>query len=631
MLGDFSAITFEVMQEIKRLFLRLGFLLFLYTLVRLVFLVLNPVFTHHGLTSVLISFWVGTWYDISAIIYSNSIYIFIAFIAVFKSNRYLDNLAKWYFIIVNTMFIFINLIDAAYFKFSGKRSGVDILSETGDWLPLLGSYLRDYYYILLLLLPIPILLKYVWDKTSLINKSNLNFSLLSNIGIEFLLIGLLILGARGGWGLTPLTTFDASKFAGPNFIPLTVNTGFNMIMTVQQQGLSERNYYSESELKKIYEPIHEIQSNQTKNKNIVLIVVESLGKEYIGFYHPNQNNSKTPFLDSLMGKSTVYWHAYSNGKRSIEGLPSIIASMPSFMNTDYASSYYLANELHGLGYYLKNSSYDCSFYHGGRNGTMSFDNIVASTSNGQYFGMNEYPNKNDFDGSWGIYDDKYLNYWMEELNKKKEPFYSGMFTLSSHHPYPIPQELKDRFMEGTLPIHKSIRYVDYSLAQFFEKAKNMPWYNNSVFIIVADHAAENESRYYQTNQGKFEIPIIIFEPTVSKYVAVNKTVSQTDVMGLALEASGFTGKFFGFGAYPEDSFAIQFHDGYYQFIQYPYVLHFDGNETLAFYDMQDDSLLQHDLKNSKTRLDIQENMEMKLKAYLQQYSNRLIHNKTHLD
>ncbi|MFY8021632.1 MAG: LTA synthase family protein [Bacteroidia bacterium] len=619
------------MQEIKRLFLRLGFLLLLYTLARLVFLLLNPVFIQHGFSSVLLSFWVGTWYDFSAIVYSNSFYILIAFISVFKTNRILELLAKWYFVLVNTLFTLMNLVDSAYFKFSGKRSGVDLLSESGDWLPLLGTYLRDYFYILLLLLPIPFLLNFIWNQTIVNENKHNNLSIIPKILIEILLLGLFILGARGGWGLTPLTTFDASKFAGPNFIPLTVNTGFNMIMTVQQQGLSEKNYFTEPELKKIYQPFHKINSKQSKHKNIVLIVVESLGKEYVGFYHSNQIESKTPFLDSLMGKSTVYWHAYANGKRSIEGLPSIIAAMPSLMNTDYPSSYYLSNELHGLGFYLGRESYDCSFYHGGRNGTMSFDNIVASTSNGQYFGMNEYPAQGDFDGSWGIYDDKYLNYYADELNKKRQPFYSGIFTLSSHHPYPIPKELSGLFKEGTLPIHKSIRYLDYSLSKFFDKAKTMTWYPNSVFIIVADHAAENETRYYQSNQGKFEIPIIIFEPAVSSYRAINQTISQTDIMSLALEASGFNGQIFGFGSYPEDSFAVQFHDGYYQCIQYPFVLHFDGKEVLAFYDMQGDSLLQKDIKNTQYALPQQAQLLQKLKAYLQQYSNRLIKNQTHLD
>lgn len=613
------------MQEVKSLFFKLSFVLFLYSLTRLVFLFLNPVFIEQGFLSILNAFWVGTWYDVSATIYSNAVVIILSFISLFKTYKYIRILERYFFIIINSLFLFLNLLDSAYFKFSGKRSGVDILSESADWLPLLGSYFIDYYYILLLLIPIPISLNLIWQKFQHQNNILKEINYVLKSGLSILIILILFLGARGGWGLTPLTTFDASKFAGPNLIPLTINTGFNMIMTVQQQGLSERNYFKEQELSNYFNPIHTIQSKSQYPKNIVLIVVESLGKEYIGFYR--KGKSKTPFIDSLMELSTVYNHAYANGKRSIEGLPSIIASMPSLMNTDYPSSYYQANVLHGIGYYLQNNNYEASFYHGGRNGTMSFDNIVASTSNGEYFGLNEYPNPADFDGSWGIYDDKYLSYWANELNKMNEPFFSGIFTLSSHHPYPIPEDLKSQFKEGTLPIHKSISYVDYSLKMFFEKVKQESWFKNSVFIIVADHAAENETVYYQTNQGKFEIPLIIYNPEKPFFNQIDKTVSQNDVMSLALECSSFKGNIFGFGTYPEDSFAVQFHDGYYQMIQYPYVLHFDGNEVLAFYDLSNDLFMNNNLKNSS---EIKGRMLNKLKAYLQQYSNCLIRNKTHI-
>ena len=618
-----------VMREFKVLFIRLIFLLIFYSIARLFFLILNPIFIEQGIISVLNAFWVGTWYDTSTVIYSNIILILTSFFLFFKPSELLNKLTKWYYISINTVFIFLNLIDAAYFKFSGKRSGIDLMSESGEWLPLLKSYVIDYYYILFLLLPVPILLNIVWIKTEKVKSIVDQIQLWNKMLICFGLMVLFLLGARGGWGLTPLTSFDASKFAGPNFIPLSVNTGFNMIMTVQQQGVVERKYFSENEISKYYSPIHQINSKKSNPKNLVLIVVESLGKEYVGLF--NKGKSRTPFIDSLLNLSSVYNHAYSNGKRSIEGLPSIIAAMPSLMNTDYPSSYYQANLLNGIGFYLKQQNYGASFYHGGRNGTMSFDNIVASTSNGSYFGMNEYPNYSDFDGSWGIYDDKYLSYWADELRSKKQPFFSGIFTLSSHHPYPIPDKFKNKFSKGSLPIHESISYVDYSLQLFFDKIKNQSWYEQSVFVFIADHAAENEKQYYQTNQGKFEIPLFVFEPGNPKYELVERTVSQSDVMAIALEAVSFSGKVFGFGTYPEDSFAVQFHDGYYQMVQYPYVLHFDGNNVLAFYNLSNDSLMNMNLSDDKSTIEIQNQLKNKLKAYLQEYSNRLIRNKTQID
>jgi hypothetical protein len=102
-------------------------------------------------------------------------------------------------------------------------------------------------------------------------------------------------------------------------------------------------------------------------------------------------------------------------------------------------------------------------------------------------------------------------------------------------------------------------------------------------------------------------------------------------MAIALEAVSFSGKVFGFGTYPEDSFAVQFHDGYYQMVQYPYVLHFDGNNVLAFYNLSNDSLMNMNLSDDKSTIEIQNQLKNKLKAYLQEYSNRLIRNKTQID
>jgi uncharacterized sulfatase len=383
--------------------------------------------------------------------------------------------------------------------------------------------------------------------------------------------------------------------------------------------------------KKYFNPIiqNEI-SKDSSTKNIVLIIVESLGKEYVGFY--NHQKGFTPFLDSLMQYSLVYTHAYANGKRSIEGIPSIIASMPSLMNNDYNNSIYQSNRLRGIGDYLKEVGYDASFYHGGKNGTMSFDNFIAITNSGKYFGMNEYPNQEkDFDGNWGIYDEPYLHYFANELNQKKQPFFTTVFTLSSHHPYNIPENKKHLFAEGTLPIHKSIRYTDYSLKQFFEIAKKTPWFNHTIFIITADHSAENETPYYQTEQGKYEVPLIVFDPHKNKFKTDTLTAQHLDILPNIIRKK-YSQNSFSFGNILDDKtnrFAIQYFNGIYQLIQWPFVYQFNGENGSAFYDLTSDALMQHNLIDKK--ITVQLKMDTLLKSYIQQYNFDLIHNKTHAE
>jgi len=211
-----------------------------------------------------------------------------------------------------------------------------------------------------------------------------------------------------------------------------------------------------------------------------------------------------------MKHSWVYHHAYANGKRSIEGVPSSIMALPSLMDNDYISSVYQSNTLFSTAYYLQKWGYQSGFYHGGKNGTMSFDNMVAISQAGTYFGLNEYPNKNDFDGKWGIYDKPYLQYFAQQCREAKQPFYQTIFTLSSHHPYSLPPNEMGKYPEGTLPIHKTVGYTDDALKDFFITASKQEWFKNTVFIITADHSAENEKAYYQSPQGKYEIPLIVF-------------------------------------------------------------------------------------------------------------------------
>ena len=117
----------------------------------------------------------------------------------------------------------------------------------------------------------------------------------------------------------------------------------------------------------------------------------------------------------------------------------------------------------------------------------------------KYFGLNEYPDKSDFDGHWGIYDEPYLLYCANKLNEFKKPFIATIFTLSSHQPYPVPEKYKNRFNKGTHQIHNSVAYTDNALLEFFSTMKKMDWYNNTLFFITADHVHS----YVEKNKNDF--------------------------------------------------------------------------------------------------------------------------------
>ena len=208
---------------------------------------------------------------------------------------------------------------------------------------------------------------------------------------------------------------------------------------------------------------------------------EKEGGQYKGY---------TPFLDSLMGHSKSFTYAIANGRKSIDGLPSVISSIPS-LGVPYFLSPYSGNRINSLASLLGAEGYHTSFFHGAPNGSMGFNAFMNLAGVDHYYGMDEYGNADDFDGLWGIWDEPFLQFYADKLNTFPEPFMSSFFSVSSHHPFEIPDEYEDRFEGGPLPIHRCIQYTDFALKRFFEKASTMPWYKNTLFVITADHTSSN--------------------------------------------------------------------------------------------------------------------------------------------
>jgi phosphoglycerol transferase MdoB-like AlkP superfamily enzyme len=616
------------MPLLKLLLKRLLGVYCIYFISRVLFYIFNySYFSHFSITEIIPAFIFGLRFDTTSIIYSNSIIILLHLIPVpWKYSRVWQQVTMWLFLIINTCALLMNLIDTGYFPFSGKRSGAELFALQKDIADQSLTYVTDYWYLTILLAGA------VWVMYKLYPRFNEEQTpyygvktFATDTAILIAACAVCFIGARGSTGLKPLNVLDAARLTRSELAALTLNTPFQLIMTVQQTGVQEKHFMTEAEAARIVNPLHEYKRPATSHKNIVLIIVESLGKEYMGYY--NNGKGYTPFLDSLAMSSHVYMHAYANGKRSIEGIPSIVASMPSLMDNDYMNSYYQTNTLRSTGSFLKEMGYNTSFYHGGKNGTMSFDNFIAVTDAGEYFGLNEYPDKKDDDGNWGIYDEPYLQYFAQQLNAKPAPFFATVFTLSSHHPYNLPADKKAMFPEGTLPIHKTIRYADYALKRFFETAKQMPWYDSTIFIITADHSSNNEQNQYNSTEGIYRIPLIVFDPSAPHHMEIPVTIQQIDLMPGILGYCGYPGPFFSFGSNvhraENPGFAVQYVNGQYQLIQYPYVLHFDGDRTTGFFVI-----------NSKGEMDTASNdkqkasMELLIKALIQQYNAALIHNKT---
>ena len=630
-------------------------ILFFFT--RLFFFLFNfSLFSDADFSELVKIFFVGTRFDISVIIYFNLFVILMHLLPIGKLyyNKYYQGTINIYFLIVNSFLLVVNLSDSVFFHFTQKRSTIDVLKFifiSDDALGLLPLFILDYWYLSVMLIAIVIALVFsnkIIAKRPLKIKT-INFKVFALRLIAMLLIlGLSLVGARGGLQLRPLSVMHATVYTEAKLVPIVLNTPFTLMTSFGHAELAERNYFAEGQQKRYYNVLknYENESKEFKDKNIVILLLESFSKEYVGSL--NNYVGYTPFLDSLMKESLVFTDAYSNGYRSMDAIPSVVTSVPCLMDDPIITSVYANNKYTTLPNLLREKSYYSAFFHGGTNGTLGLDGFAKFLGFDNYFGRDEYDNDKDYDGYWGIYDEPFLQFMISQIDNFPQPFLAMEFTLSSHYPYSLPTEYEEIFKEGSLRIHRVVRYTDYALRKFFAEAKTKDWFQNTIFIISADHPAQsvitttkeniketsnlpdkNKLQYYKNTSGRYAIPILIYSPGDTTLTGVfPETFQQADIMPTLLNLINYDQPYIAFGsdAFTENDTRSAFHfvNGLYQITSGNYCLLFNGEESVALYEKSD---LRHKDNLIKKETKIVLDLENTLKAYLQEYSQRMRENK----
>ena len=522
------------------------------------------------------------------------------------------------------------------FKFIGEnRSEISAL---------LLDFIRDYWIAFIVWIFFLIILVFIGRRIVADPEKRFSYSLRNyrNDSITMILgIAFIILAARGGLQNKPIDLITAGNYTEPKFFPVILNTPFTMLKSVDRGGIKAIDYFSdENELEAIFTPVIHFNNPEDsfKKLNVVFIIVESLTTEHSGYLNPKLENGNykgyTPFLDSLMKQSLVF-RGFANGEESMNGIPAILAGIPSLMDRPFLISPYVSNKFNSIAGILHQKGYSTAFYHGGTNGTMGFDSFAKIAGFDSYLGRNEYNNEDDFDGNWGIFDEPFLQYSAQKLDETPQPFFATAYTLSSHHPFTIPEKYKNKFPKGTYIIHESIGYTDFALKRFFDKISKSSWFDNTLFVITADHTFGGYNDFYKTWVGRYSIPIIFYHPALNEDLKKisELTVQQTDIFPTILDALNYNGEIVAFGRSVFDTIhervAVAYKTGIYQTIKDGYVYHFDGEDDLALYNFKNDSLLATSiLKNEKA---VAEDLRKITKAYIQQFNNRMIDNQLTVD
>jgi phosphoglycerol transferase MdoB-like AlkP superfamily enzyme len=403
----------------------------------------------------------------------------------------------------------------------------------------------EFWWLIVLFLLSSIVL--IWAERKIKSESLSVKKIQSWLIFPFILAIFIILG-RGGLQLKPIGILDATIYTTVEKSPIVLNSAFTVIKTIEFRGVQPKHYFTKEQELKYFNPVR--RSNPQKilsdSTNVVFLLLESFGSAYVG---PGNPESYTPFLDSILSQSLYFENGYANGRTSMDALPTILSSIPAWMDEPFILSSYSSNQFSGLPQILKSKGYETAFFHGATNGSMRFDSYCAATGINHYFGRKEYNNEKHFDSNWGIWDHHMLNWSIDKMNSFKKPFFSMIFTLSSHHPFTIPEEYKSKVKSGPEPICATLNYVDLSLKAFFEKAKKQSWYKNTLFVICADHTGPTNRPEKATMDMRYRIPIAFYDPSGKlKPQKPNVSFQQIDIYPTLLDLLNIQSNYYSIGS-----------------------------------------------------------------------------------
>ena len=589
----------------------------------------------------------GVRFDLTAVLYLSSVYILLALLPFhFRHKQGYRTATKCFFLIPNVLGIAVNCVDMVYTRFTDRRTTITFFSEfqnDGNLANIFFQSVLQYWYVTLfaggMIALLVVLYRQLPEKESPVRTPWLYY--LRETAILLITCYFVVIGIRGGFGsyTRPITLSNALQYTNtPAETNIVLNTPFSLMRSTEGSVYVNPHYFSDEELEALMSPVHPapaLTPCAEKPINVVVLILESFSKEYIGFYNSGLDNGTytgyTPFLDSLLAHCTTYTHSFASGRKSIDAMPSILSSIPMLIDP-YVVTPYSTDEVSSIAACLNRQGYTTAFFHGAPNGSMGFQAYARSAGFQAYYGMDEYDGPNAFDGTWAIWDEEFLQYYARTMSSMQEPFMTAVFTASSHHPFRVPDRYTGVYPQGTQPIHPCIGYSDNALRRFFAYAKTQAWYDHTLFVLTADHTNQLTHPVYTTAKGIFEVPVAFFYQQDNQGIISDQVVSQTDIMPSVLARVGYPAPYFAFG---EDAltttkrhpYAICYNNPVYQIFSDSLLVQFDGQTVTAVYDYAADPLLQTNRLADLAQTDEVQQMLTYLRAYIQQYISRLTTNR----
>ena len=579
-------------------------------------------------------FYGGVRFDIISICYAFGVWIVLSLLPLHtREKSWYSTALYWYYTVVGAICVAINLADAIYFRYTQKRFTAEeiLFADNSNSAQLILKFAAENLHLVVIGFAFIALL--AWGYRRKIKVAVLLerwYFYAVNTVVLCLTIVACIAGIRGG----------LSRMARPTAIPyslkfvkssdkanIVLSNPFCILRTSGNTVLTVPHYFDSEELATIYTPYHTPDSNsEFKARNVVIFVTESISAENSAYLSPDlyqgeNRRGYTPFLDSLMKSGYTMKRMYANGKRSIQALPSVWGSIPSLVEPFVLMPQSLG-ESRPLPMLLKEEGYSTAFFCGSERGSMGFDAYAISAGFERCISKEDYERahgNNDFDGYWGIWDDKFLSFMGEQIDTLQEPFLASVFTISSHHPFVLPEQWRERLPKSDCPIQPCAAYLDGAVEKFFRENRDKSWFDSTIFVFVADHvSSEHYAERTNSSPGDFHIVGLFYTPDGSLQGEFAEPASQIDIMPTLLTALGYNKPYFAYGRDLFDNSALPltvvYDNGAYKAFSEDRVYIFTEEALREVYDTADINR-----ENNLIESEYSATVERHIKAYIQQY------------
>lgn len=584
--------------------------------------------------------YLGLRFDTTSILYLSSLFVLTSILpGTFTLKKAYQKVVKIFYFFGLVSGLLLNFIDIAYYRFNLMRLNASLfesIENESNKSTLIVHFFFTYFYLIVLFALMLMAWNYFYNKVQVqgIVIKNKKAYYVESVILFIVVVVTSIGGVRGGNFLNatrPIATIHAmEKISNPQHADILLNTPFSIFRTLGKTDIQPKNNYSPAQVKAATQPFKQYSkaAQDSLAPNIVLFILESFGKEYWGAFNEETNIpnyvSYTPFLDSLGQHSLRFTNFFANGRKSIHGMPSILAGIPSF-KTAYTTSPYVLQPLESVLSILNEKNYDTSFFHGAPNGSMGMLGFSSVLGFDHYYGKEQYGIEKDFDGYWGIWDEPFLGYMKTVLDQKQTPFFSTVFTVTSHEPYIIPEKHEGKFPKGNIPMHQCVGYTDYAIQQFFKQAKEEDWFDNTIFLFTADHGNQSDYAYYEKPINRFANSFMIYSPK-GTFKGQNKQLAQhIDIYPTIVDLVGYDKPFRSWGQSlvsdpVQAPYVVDYFGENYFIMDEQHILVSDGERVLGMYN-ESDKGLNNNLKDEN--LPAMHVLSEKLNLFIQDYMNRI--------